>query len=122
MDMGIKGRKAIVCAASKGLGRGVAEALPEFNNPGVSTWSIHIARGDIIKKLHHDFVVIQPCGRQATCVNCFRFSRFVALLRQRDQLFRAASHCCCLCFGCFDSLVTKEIFHQILSQRYSMAL
>jgi 3-oxoacyl-[acyl-carrier protein] reductase len=27
MDMGIKGRKAIVCAASKGLGRGVAEAL-----------------------------------------------------------------------------------------------
>ena len=27
MDMGIKGRKAIVCAASKGLGRGCAEAL-----------------------------------------------------------------------------------------------
>lgn len=27
MDLGIKGRKAIVCAASKGLGRGVAEAL-----------------------------------------------------------------------------------------------
>ncbi|MEM7190869.1 MAG: SDR family oxidoreductase [Pseudomonadota bacterium] len=27
MDMGIRGRKAIVCAASKGLGRGCAEAL-----------------------------------------------------------------------------------------------
>jgi 3-oxoacyl-[acyl-carrier protein] reductase len=27
MDLGIRGRKAIVCAASKGLGRGVAEAL-----------------------------------------------------------------------------------------------
>lgn len=27
MDLGIKGRKAIVCAASKGLGRGAAEAL-----------------------------------------------------------------------------------------------
>lgn len=27
MDLGIKGRKAIVCAASKGLGRGCAEAL-----------------------------------------------------------------------------------------------
>ena len=27
MDMRIRGRKAIVCAASKGLGRGCAEAL-----------------------------------------------------------------------------------------------
>src|SRR5262245_58603095 len=27
MDLGIKGRKAIVCAASKGLGKGCAEAL-----------------------------------------------------------------------------------------------
>ena len=27
MDLGLKGRKAIVCAASKGLGRGTAEAL-----------------------------------------------------------------------------------------------
>ena len=27
MDMGIKGRTALVCAASKGLGRGCAEAL-----------------------------------------------------------------------------------------------
>src|SRR5258707_10883876 len=29
MDMGIKGRKAIVCAASKGLGRGCAMALAQ---------------------------------------------------------------------------------------------
>src|ERR1044072_6571066 len=29
MDMGIKGRKAIVCAASKGLGKGCAMALAE---------------------------------------------------------------------------------------------
>ena len=27
MDLGIKGRKAIVCAASKGLGKGCATAL-----------------------------------------------------------------------------------------------
>ncbi len=29
MDLGIKGKTAIVCAASKGLGRGCAEALAE---------------------------------------------------------------------------------------------
>lgn len=29
MDLGIKGRKAIVCASSRGLGRGTAEALAE---------------------------------------------------------------------------------------------
>ena len=27
MDLGLKGKKAIVCASSKGLGRGCAEAL-----------------------------------------------------------------------------------------------
>ena len=27
MDLGIKGKRALVCAASKGLGRGCAEAL-----------------------------------------------------------------------------------------------
>ena len=27
MDLGIKGRSALVCASSKGLGRGCAEAL-----------------------------------------------------------------------------------------------
>ena len=27
MDLGIEGRRALVCAASKGLGRGCAEAL-----------------------------------------------------------------------------------------------
>ena len=29
MDLGLKGRKAIVCASSKGLGRACAEALAE---------------------------------------------------------------------------------------------
>lgn len=29
MDLGISGRKAIVCASSRGLGRGCAEALAE---------------------------------------------------------------------------------------------
>ena len=29
MDMGIRGRKAIVCASSRGLGRACAEALAE---------------------------------------------------------------------------------------------
>lgn len=35
MDLGIKGRKAIVCAASRGLGRGCAEALADA---GVDLW------------------------------------------------------------------------------------
>ena len=29
MDLGIQGKNALVCAASKGLGRGCAEALAE---------------------------------------------------------------------------------------------
>ena len=29
MDLGIKGRKAIVCASSRGLGKGCARALAE---------------------------------------------------------------------------------------------
>ena len=29
MDLGLKGRKALVCAASKGLGRACAESLAE---------------------------------------------------------------------------------------------
>ena len=29
MDLGIKGKRALVCASSKGLGRGCAEALAE---------------------------------------------------------------------------------------------
>ncbi|ONN67905.1 SDR family NAD(P)-dependent oxidoreductase, partial [Herbaspirillum sp. VT-16-41] len=29
MDLGIRGKRAIVCASSKGLGRGVAEKLAE---------------------------------------------------------------------------------------------
>ena len=29
MDLGIKGKRGLVCAASKGLGRGCAEALAE---------------------------------------------------------------------------------------------
>ena len=35
MDLGIRGRKAVVCAASKGLGRGCAEALAA---DGVHVW------------------------------------------------------------------------------------
>ncbi len=29
MDLGIRGKRALVCASSKGLGRGCAEALAE---------------------------------------------------------------------------------------------
>ena len=29
MDLGIKGKRALVCAASKGLGRGCAEVLAD---------------------------------------------------------------------------------------------
>ena len=37
MDLGIAGRRAIVCGASKGLGRGCAEALAR---EGVQVWMV----------------------------------------------------------------------------------
>ena len=37
MDLGIAGRRAIVCGASKGLGRGCAEALAR---EGVHVWLV----------------------------------------------------------------------------------
>jgi 3-oxoacyl-[acyl-carrier protein] reductase len=37
MDLGIAGRRAIVCGASKGLGRGCAEALAR---EGVDVWLV----------------------------------------------------------------------------------
>ena len=44
MDLGIKGKRALVCASSKGLGRGCAEALAEagvdlvLNGAGPMRW------------------------------------------------------------------------------------
>src|SRR5438552_6159789 len=46
MDLGIAGRKALVCAASKGLGRGCAEALAQA---GVDVTILARTRGDVQK-------------------------------------------------------------------------
>ena len=46
MDLGIRGRKAIVCASSKGLGRGCAMALAEAGCDVVVNGR-KIARGEI---------------------------------------------------------------------------
>src|SRR4029453_15753782 len=44
MDLGIAGRKALVCAASKGLGRGCAEALADA---GVDVTILARTEGDV---------------------------------------------------------------------------
>ena len=44
MDLGLKGRKALVCAASKGLGRACAESLAEA---GVEVTICSRTKGDI---------------------------------------------------------------------------
>ena len=46
MDLGIGGRKALVCAASKGLGRGCAEALAQA---GVDVTILARTRDDVQK-------------------------------------------------------------------------
>ena len=46
MDLGIQGKNALVCAASKGLGRGCAEALAEA---GVNLTICARTENDIIK-------------------------------------------------------------------------
>ena len=46
MDLGIAGRKALVCAASKGLGRGCAEALAQA---GVDVTILARTRDDVQK-------------------------------------------------------------------------
>ena len=44
MDLGLKGRKALVCAASKGLGRACAESLAEA---GVEVTICSRTKGDL---------------------------------------------------------------------------
>ena len=62
MDLGLHGRKAIVCAASKGLGRGVAVALAR---EGVEL--IINARGrDALEATAHD--IRAECGVNVTAV------------------------------------------------------
>ena len=79
MDLGIKGRTALVCAASKGLGRGCAEALAE---DGVNL--VITARGaealeataEAIRKAHNVKVltvagdITTPEGRAAALAAC----------------------------------------------------
>jgi 3-oxoacyl-[acyl-carrier protein] reductase len=50
MDLGIKGRRAIVCASSKGLGRGAAEALAEA---GV-TLTLNARTADVLERTADD--------------------------------------------------------------------
>ncbi|MCW5747409.1 MAG: SDR family oxidoreductase [Alphaproteobacteria bacterium] len=64
MDMGIKGRKAIVCAASKGLGRGCAMALAK---EGVDL-VINARTADVLEKTAEE--IRQATGVKVTAVAC----------------------------------------------------
>ena len=55
MDLGLKGKKALVCAASKGLGRGCAEALAE---EGVNLVIASRTKEDIEAQVSHIAQVI----------------------------------------------------------------
>src|SRR5512135_2966856 len=79
MDLGIRGRKAIVCAASKGLGRGCALALA-----GEGVELVINARGEAALAATADFIrsatgvrvttvaadVTTPAGRAALLAAC----------------------------------------------------
>ena len=79
MDLGIAGRKAIVCAASKGLGRACAEALAEngvdlvINARGAEALE---ATGEAIRRQHGVAVtcvatdITTPEGREAVLATC----------------------------------------------------
>ena len=64
MDLGIAGRKALVCAASKGLGRGCAEALAEA---GVDVTIVARTRDDVRKSAEE---IGARAGRNVTWVAC----------------------------------------------------
>ena len=45
MDLGIRGKRALVCASSRGLGRGCAEALAEAGRALDIALDIHLGDG-----------------------------------------------------------------------------
>src|SRR5438552_14858331 len=64
MDLGIAGRKALVCAASKGLGRGCAEALADA---GVDVTIVARTRDDVRRTADE---IGARVGRQVAWVAC----------------------------------------------------
>src|SRR5438105_13197418 len=64
MDLGIAGRKALVCAASKGLGRGCAEALAQA---GVDVTILARTRDDVQKA---DEEIRARAGRTHAWLDC----------------------------------------------------
>ena len=54
MDLGIKGKRALVCASSKGLGRGCAEALVR---EGVNL-VINARNADVLQQTAIDLIAI----------------------------------------------------------------
>ena len=55
MDLGIKGKKAIICASSRGLGKGIAEQLAlegvEIVINGTSEVNLAKTEAEFVKKL-----------------------------------------------------------------------
>jgi 3-oxoacyl-[acyl-carrier protein] reductase len=67
MDLGIRGKRALVCAASKGLGRACAEALAA---EGVHV-TIVARRPDVLQAAADDIRrVAEPAGASVTAVAC----------------------------------------------------
>src|SRR5437016_1892962 len=64
MDLGIGGRKALVCAASKGLGRGCAEALAQA---GVDVTILARTRDDVRKTAEE---IGERAGRSVAWIAC----------------------------------------------------
>ena len=64
MDLGIGGRKALVCAASKGLGRGCAEALAQA---GVDVTILARTRDDVRKTAEE---IGERAGRSVAWITC----------------------------------------------------
>mgnify|MGYP003844364657 CR=1 FL=1 len=56
MDLGIRGKRALVCAGSKGLGRGCAEALAEALLRGEIKSSDHV---EVIRRDNSDELLFQ---------------------------------------------------------------
>ena len=63
MDLGIKGKKAIVCASSRGLGFGCAEALAKA---GVTLTICSRTKEDIEKAAHQ----LSPYNVKITAIAC----------------------------------------------------
>jgi len=79
VDLGISGRKALVCAASKGLGRGCAQALAEAGCDVTivarTAQDVELAAGEIGKRARRQVAwvacdITTPEGREAALAAC----------------------------------------------------